>query len=117
MKNREKIKVVHYRMDSNKYIYKEIKEVEDSLEDYKELIDGHLETYPLTDKLIIVCDEEGKIKQKEPRAVVFSVITRCPEVIVGDFFVCRRQGENFASVQDKDMELIDLLVATDLKFD
>lgn len=73
-------------------------EVEDRLEEYQKLVGGYIEVFPLTDGLLLICNEEGKL-----RGLPFNRVMK-GERIVGDFFLCRADEEDFASVTDSDIE-------------
>lgn len=75
-------------------IYKEpgkgptVKVIDNELKPLQRAVGGHIEVVDYKDGLIILCDEEGYIKGKEPN--VFG--------IYGPVVVCRTKGEDFASV-------------------
>ena len=66
----------------------ELREIDNTLAACQEVVDGYIETMHLTDELLIVCNEEGRLRgQPENRLG-----------IVGTFFVCGVNGEEFASL-------------------
>lgn len=75
-------------------IYKEpgkgptVKVIDNELKPLQRAVGGYIEVVDYKDGLIILCDEEGYIKGKEPN--VFG--------ICGPVVVCRTKGEDFASV-------------------
>lgn len=73
-------------------------EVENKLEDLQELVGGWLEAFPLMDGLLLICNEEGKLIGLPLNRVMDG------EPIAGNFFLCRSDGEDFASVTDDDIE-------------
>ena len=88
-------------------VHKEIRDVEDKLEVYQELVDGYIEVYPLTENLIIVINEEGKLRFKPIIAVALSKFADRPEPIAGNFFICRRENYDFADLHvETDMKII-----------
>jgi len=67
--------------------------IEDDLDVMQELVGGYIECVPFNGNgVVIVCDEEGKIKGKFPNMMVNG------DWIVGTFFVCGTKGENFVSI-------------------
>ena len=106
------MKIAYFKLENGFRVNRTIIEVKSDLDTFHELVGGYIEVFPLTDRLLVVLDEEGKIKGKEPSAVVLSVVLQIPEIIVGDFFVCRREGEDFASIKDEDLKLLDKLIIT-----
>lgn len=77
-------------------IYKEpgkgptVKVIDNELKPLQRAVGGYIEVVDYKDGLIILCDEEGYIKGKEPN--VFG--------ICGPVVVCRTKGEDFASVRE-----------------
>ena len=65
-----------------------VKTIPNTLHDLQQAVGGNIEVVDYKDGLIILCDEEGYIKGKEPN--VFG--------ICGPVVVCRTKGEDFASV-------------------
>lgn len=83
-----------------------IMEVENSLEAEQAFVGGYIEVYCISDKLDVVCNDEGKINGLELR-VAHIEDERIIEVIAGDCFVCRHNDEGeFVSIEDEDFEVI-----------
>lgn len=91
-----------------------IMEVENSLKAEQEFVDGRIATYPVTDVLILIHNDDGLNDGLEPRAVVLeegegeAIDQRdLREIIHGDCFVCRFDGcDGFESIKDSDVETI-----------
>lgn len=47
-------------------------EAEDTLSALQTAVEGYIETVPITSKLVLVADEEGKLKGKEPNIALES---------------------------------------------
>ena len=60
-------------------------------------------TYPLTREVVIVCNDEGKLLGLPITAVAISEFASAPEMIAGDFFVCRRDEENLVGLRESDL--------------
>lgn len=84
----------------------EIKWIENELKTYNKLVGGWIETYSLTDEILIVLNEEGKINGLEPNLAI-----PChggeTEYIVGDIVFVSIDGEDFGSISDKHLLELD----------
>lgn len=89
-------------------------EVENDLKAEQEFVGGRITTYPVTDDLIIICNDDGISNGLEPRTVVLGEgegeaidLRGIWEIIHGDCFVCRYDGkEGFESIKEGDVETI-----------
>jgi hypothetical protein len=77
----------------------EFRDIEKTLEAMQAIVGGYIEVITLRNGLDLICDEEGRLKNKEPNAVVRTA-TKSPQQIVGTFFVCRTNGEEFAGFDE-----------------
>lgn len=59
--------------------------------------------HPDNEKLLIVCDEEGKMKDKDFNRPI-CVDGEQKDVICGDFFICREDGEDMVSLTEEDVD-------------
>ena len=69
------------------------------------IVDGYIEVirHPDNGDLLIVMDEEGKMKGKNPtRAIYVDGILK--DYICGSFFICRKDGEEMTSLTEEDFE-------------
>lgn len=74
-------------------------------EQMKEAVGGYIESfYPYEDEVVIVCNEEGKIKGLPMNRFIHSADGRLIEVICGNFFICGVGEEDFDDIPE---ELID----------
>lgn len=79
----------------------EIKEIENTLSTFKEIVGGHIETVLIAnDPIICVCNEEGKLLRLKPNFVFGG------DIIVGDVFFCSADEEDFASLTDEQIDLV-----------
>lgn len=79
-------------------------EIENDLKAMQILIGGYVEVVYLEPKVVLVCDEEGKLKGKLPNRRLNN-----RDVIVGTFFVCgekinKSQIANFVSLTKKQLK-------------
>lgn len=113
MEEKGTLKVVYYKLDIDTgTIGMEVIEIADTLEDMQRLVGGHIEVYPVCfeHNIILICNEEGKLVDLPATALVEADKRLSPEVICGNFFVCRVSGENMVSIKDEDMEYIKKLI-------
>lgn len=78
-------------------------EIENTLDDMQKFVDGDIEVINITDKILLVCNEEGKMRGLPPAAFIVRN-QQMQDVIVGNFFLCRENGEDMASIQETDIE-------------
>ena len=72
----------------------EIREVENDLRVFQEIVGGHIEIIMFVENIICVCNEEGKLK-----GLPLNFITS-GDFIVGDVFFCIADGEEFGSLEE-----------------
>lgn len=100
----EKLVVMHYKYDRRtEKTESNLIEIDDTLESMQALVDGSIEIYPLTSEVVLVCNDEGKLMGLPITAVAVSEFASVPEMIAGDFFICRRQGENLVGLLGADL--------------
>ena len=96
-----KIEVIVYRVDAEPVV----EEHEDTLESWQSIVGGYIELVPLPDGLLLLCNEEGKLDGLRYNRTVPDI-----DDILGDFFVCRSDGDEFASVQPGDLATLNRLI-------
>ena len=69
----------------------EIREIPNTLEACQELVGGYIETVPLLPDVLLVCNEEGRIRGKKINPFI-------DRVFYGDWFICGTRGVEFVSV-------------------
>ncbi len=100
----EKLAVVHFKYNrETEKTEPSLIEIDDTLESMQALVDGSIEVYPLTREVVIVCNDEGKLLGLPITAVAISEFASAPEMIAGDFFVCRRDEENLVGLRESDL--------------
>ena len=80
-------------------------EIPNHLYHMQKFVGGFIETVSSPSGYILVCNEEGLIKNlpKNPVMGRFqSMMFGWPDVIRGDYFICFRSGEEFTDVPDGD---------------
>ncbi len=66
-------------------------------------VGGYIEAVTIADGLVLICDEEGKLKNKTPN---FSF---AGDVFVGTVLLAGTDGEDFATLPECTEELIELI--------
>lgn len=89
-----------YTLNNRQFV---MTEIEDTLEAMQELVDGPIEVINITDKILLVCNEEGKMRGLPPSAFIIRN-QEVQDIIAGNFFLCREDGEDMVSIQESDIE-------------
>lgn len=112
----------------------EMVEIEDDLESMQKLVGGLIEPYdpfysetdPRYENVILVCNEEGKLRQLPPSRAIVDEDGHVMDVIAGPFFLCYApiESERFLSMPPdleeefrKKYELPERIYRTDQGFD
>ena len=67
-----------------------------TLEDMQRIVGGHIEIIcPFTDPVVLVCDEEGKLKDYELNRLIPGL-----DVIAGTFFLAGTDGDELADIPE-----------------
>lgn len=78
----------------------EVKEIQGTLENLKEIVGGYIECFHIFDNILCVCNEEGKLMGLPPNFVFNG------DIIVGDVFFCAGGEEDFESLNDDQVEFL-----------
>lgn len=78
-------------------------EIENTLDAMQEFVNGPIEVINITDKILLVCNEEGKMRGLPPSAFIIRN-QKAQDIIVGKFFLCREDGEDMVSIHESDIE-------------
>lgn len=70
----------------------EIRDIDGSLETLQKLVGGNIEPITLNNGMVILCDEDGKLKGKEPNIY----LERIKDTLVGNIIFLGEDGEEFA---------------------
>ena len=73
-------------------------EIPNTLEALQEVVGGYIEVVHIFSEIVLICDEEGRIKDKS--------INPYSNDIRGDFILCGTAGEEFRSLSTREMEVI-----------
>ena len=82
-------------------------EIENTLEALQEFVDGYIEVFYIGNDLLVVCNEEGKLRGLDITAALVDENNEIIELIAGNCLVVRDNGEgDFESLRDGDEEFI-----------
>ena len=88
------MKVLKYKVNTPP----ELIEIENGLEAMQHEVDGYIETVTFPSvNAVLVCNEEGKVKNYPMNAIVIDGTTIL-HTIHGDFFICSFEGDTFSDV-------------------
>ena len=83
----------------------EITEIDLSLEGMQKTVGGLIQAvYPWDDDAVLICNDEGKILGLPPCRAIFKDGdngTEVEDIVHGDFFICRQDGENLVGLTDE----------------
>lgn len=68
----------------------------------QQLVDGPIEVHRLTDGLVMIVNEEGKLKGLEPNFYV----DRLKDTILGTAIFCGENGEYFTDIDEHDLTVL-----------
>ena len=86
-----KIKVIIKRPDEE---FGHVCNISNSLENLQKTVGGYIEAVPLTDEIVIICNEDGKLKGLEPNF-------HLPyDTIVGTVIICGVNGDEFSDIPE-----------------
>ena len=88
----------------------EIKTIPYDLDKFQQMVEGYIETVtipgdmrsPFEKTVIIICDEEGKLKHAAANILLMGDMIRGPVVFVGE----NKAGDDFGSLTEKDACMI-----------
>jgi hypothetical protein len=88
----------------------EVREIDDTLEAMQAIVGGYIQAIfvNMCKDYVLVCNEEGRLKGLEPNIYIGL------DVIVGTCFFCNNGGEDFASLDDSDIEALKELLSAGL---
>lgn len=82
-----------------------VKDIEGGLESLQKEVDGYIEVvYPFEDMVALVCDEEGKLKGKQPNRAMWTGDGQVQDIICGKFLVLGLGEEDFTDVPEELMQ-------------
>jgi len=78
-------------------------EIDNALSALQRAVGGHIEVIHLTDKLAVICNEEGKLLGLPVTAALSNNNGKLTDMLCGDLVVCRTTPDGeFADIQPQD---------------
>lgn len=74
-------------------------EIDNKLSVLQQLVDGYIEPVRITDGLVMIVNEEGKLKGLEPNFFIAAL----DDTILGTAVFCGEDGDEFADIKDEDL--------------
>ena len=74
-------------------------EIEQKLESYQEQVGGYIEALTISDDVVILVNEEGKLRGMTPNRRFNG------DVLVGNILIVGRKGEDLCGLSDKNIQL------------
>jgi len=78
----------------------EVVTIPNELKALQSLVGGMIEIVEIGDGVLMVCNEEGKLKNLYPNLIISD------DVIVGNIFFCANKDCNFCSLNEKQIEVV-----------
>ena len=72
----------------------------------QQLVGGLIEPIKIADNVVLICNEEGKLRNLEPNFFVGGI----GDVIYGPVIVVGTKGDEFCSLADTDADMIDKIL-------
>lgn len=105
----EKIEVYFLRCDQDKQYRGYVGQIENTLKAHQSYVNGLIQAVSLTPKIIVICNDEGKLQQLPPnRAWVDS--SGVVDFFAGNIMCLRASGDEFASIHPEDVDVIESLL-------
>lgn len=84
----------------------QIKEISGKLREYQDLVGGYIQTLhmPDIDGVMLICDEEGKLKDLEPNFELYNNQGRVVDVVVGTVVFVGDDEDDFSSLTDDQVQ-------------
>ena len=80
----------------------EIRDIDGSLKTLQELVGGNIEPITLHNGMVILCDEEGKLRGKEPNIW----LERIKDTLVGNVIFLGEDGEEFTDFPEEHLDAV-----------
>lgn len=83
-------------------------DVGSELEDLRSIIGGHLETVTFPEDIILICDEEGKLKYQSPTLIIKDTNGTIYDVVVGVVLFVSFDGvDDWTDIQNHQIEWLE----------
>lgn len=102
----EKIDAYFLRCDQDRQYKGYVGQIENTLKAHQRYVGGMIQAVHITPEIIVICNDEGKLQQlpiNRARIDNDQVI----DYFVGNILCVRHQGEEFSSIEPKDIPIIE----------
>jgi hypothetical protein len=82
-----------------------ITEIDNTLEALQKAVGGYIETVGLENGLVLICNEEGKLRGLTPNRYIRPL----RDTICGTFLICGTDGEDFCSLTEEQAGMMNIL--------
>lgn len=90
--------------------FPELKEIHNELTEFQSIVGGYIECIPISNNILCVLNEEGKLMGLPPNFIFND------DIIAGDVFFCSANGEDFDSLSVSDADwLMNVLNLMEMK--
>ena len=104
-----KIEVYFLRCEEGRQYRGYVGQIENTLKAHQQYVGGLIQAVSLTQEIIVVCNDEGKLLELPPnRAWVDS--SGVIDTFVGNILCVRHSGDEFASIHPEDVDVIESLL-------
>lgn len=103
----KKIKCYKMRVDSDDVYKGYIAEIENTVEAMQEFCYGYIECIKITNELVAIINEEGKIRDMPVNRILVRADEKILDMLAGNILVVRADGEEFVSIEESDIEVIE----------
>ncbi len=83
--------------------------IQNNLHLLQQLVDGLIEVHTLADGLVMIVNEEGKLKGLEPNFFVAAL----DDTILGTAIFCGQDGEDFTDIDEHDLTILQTFFSLD----
>ncbi len=68
----------------------------------------------LTKNLCLIFNDEVKEIKPKISLTIINLVGRCMETVSEEFYVCRFKDEQYVSIKDKDLNMMDCIIRSDI---
>lgn len=81
-----------------------------SLREEQKFVGGYIDVFSLTEDIVIICGDEAVIQGKPLNRAVYDEDGNFITVLAGNLMAVRTEGEEFVSILESDVEVIEKLL-------
>ena len=103
----EKIDAYFLRCSQDRQYRGYVGEIENTLKALQNYVGGLIQTVHLTEKIIVICNDEGKIQQLPVNRAWIDSSQEVLDYFAGNILCVRSNGDEFASIEPGDIPVIE----------